>query len=187
MTNQCSIEGCTREPEGRGWCHAHLLRYLRLGHTIAGRPIGRQTNETCTVEGCERPAVALEMCRTHRNRLRKYGDAQATKPIREVAGDGYVNKGYRIVPVPRDERHLANGEHAAAEHRLVMARHLGRPLTASESVHHVNGDRLDNRIENLELWSRWQPSGQRVEDKVAWALDILRRYAPHTLANPSDA
>jgi hypothetical protein len=52
-----------------------------------------------------------------------------------------------------DERHpLANGQRTyASAHRLVMAEAIGRPLHQWETVHHINGDRTDNRLENLQL------------------------------------
>lgn len=182
MLEICSVDDCDRPAEARGWCHAHLLRWIRLGDVVAERPIGRRVNDLCAVEGCGRPATNKQLCKTHASRLRKFGDVQADKPVREVAGTGYVNRGYFIVPVPPELRHLTDGESSAPEHRLVMARQLGRPLREDESVHHRNGDRLDNRIENLELWSRWQPAGQRVADKIDWAIAILRVHAPERLA-----
>jgi len=62
------------------------------------------------------------------------------------------------------------------EHVWVMEQHLGRALLPEESVHHINGVRHDNRLENLELWSSSHPAGQRVSDKVAWAREILALY-----------
>jgi len=58
-------------------------------------------------------------------------------------------------------------------HRIVMEEKLGRPLRDTETVHHINGDRMDWRIENLELWDHAQPHGQRVPDKLAWCVEYL--------------
>jgi len=67
------------------------------------------------------------------------------------------------------------------EHIYIMEQHMGRELLKHETVHHKNGVRTDNRIENLELWSSSQPSGQRIEDKIQYWREQLAFYAPHML------
>lgn len=86
---------------------------------------------------------------------------------RGVKDDGYVRLNV-------GEQNSSGGR--VLEHRWVMEQHLGRRLLKHENVHHINGIRDDNRIENLELWSTSQPKGQRVKDKLAWARQFLKEY-----------
>jgi hypothetical protein len=175
----CAVDGCDRDAKSRGWCHAHYQRWRTHGDVRADVPL--RARRPCAVDACDRQAYARGWCSTHYRRVLASGDPRADEPIRIVSGQGFENHGYWVIPVPVDERHLTDGAYQVAEHRLVMARHLGRPLEPDETVHHVNGVRTDNRLANLELWSSAHPKGQRVEDKVEFALTMLRRYRPDLL------
>jgi hypothetical protein len=177
---RCAVDGCDGQARSRGWCHAHYQRWRASGDVQPDRPI-RRAGE-CGVDGCDRQRYARSLCNTHYRRWLQTGDARPEDPIRVVTGEGSLSHGYWKVQVPDEDRWLMPGLDSAMEHRLVMARHLQRPLLDDEVVHHINGVRTDNRIGNLELWSTAHPKGQRVEDKVAFALDLLRRYAPEALA-----
>lgn len=80
---------------------------------------------------------------------------------RHLLGAGYV-----MVKLPED--HPLTGMAYSQwifEHRLVIAESVGRLLASHETVHHKNGNRGDNRLENLELWDRSHPAGQRPTEK----------------------
>ena len=110
----------------------HLL--AKHGTTTAAyRALG---HETMSAEQRAHHASFL----THRI---KTGDNLGANHPRWKGGHIARSSGYRLIWV---------GGKLCLEHRVVMARHLGRPLARSECIHHIDGDRANNAIDNLELF-----------------------------------
>lgn len=106
---------------------------------------------------------------------------KADKRTPEEGKRHYSGSGYVYIYVPEHPSVKGKPYKYVAEHRLVMEKDLGRYLEPGENVHHKNGNRMDNRIENLELWKRPQPAGQRLADvkaeleRVTKELEELKR------------
>lgn len=129
-------------------------------------------NKVCVFSECDRRAKGGVdgLCASHWRRMK---EGRPNDPILPMApkGSGWISpEGYHRIQI--DGKNLF-------KHRIVMEEMLGRPLEDFENVHHINGDKLDNRPENLELWITHQPKGQRAEDALEWAETIIARYSPN--------
>jgi hypothetical protein len=95
--------------------------------------------------------------------------------------------GYILVRAP--EGHPgASHDGSIYEHRLVMEKHLGRLLESGEVVHHINGERADNRIENLQLRRSRKDHGHGHEgmEDVESALTVLEELVNKGMTGGAD-
>ena len=167
-TGRCTIENCDKKNHSGGLCATH--HYRKKNNIPMDRPL-KGTTRLCTVIDCTRTHHSKGYCAAH---WKRYKDGKSLDtPIQEQSSLPFGSRrknsaGYIMI---KSEKHGW-----IREHRLVMEQHLGRTLYDHENVHHKNGIRDDNRIENLELWSNYQPNGQRVIDKIEAYKDFLIQY-----------
>lgn len=83
------------------------------------------------------------------------------------------NRGYIEIRLPNGKYQL--------EHRYIFEKHYNIKLNKKQNIHHLNGNKKDNRIENLELWDHKQPYGQRVEDKLLYYFQLINDYKDNPL------
>lgn len=138
-------------------------------------PNMKNKGKLCDNDNCERPAWCKGFCRNCYHKWRTLGDPNQGKRKGEYSLEKRVNQAGYVVWYDPTSTHKSAGDWVY-EHRHVMGEHLGRRLLKNENVHHKNGDRTDNRLENLELWSTAQPAGQRIMDKLRWAREIIMQY-----------
>lgn len=179
----CVFEECERPAVSNNLCGGHDAQWRRTGGVLT--PFGvrpRKPVVACEVADCAESANRRGMCDLHYRQFLRTGKTWTRKRVMTKTGRRLNADGYVMIKMPGHSETTRTGW--GLEHRIVMSDHLGRPLWPDENVHHKNGDRTDNRLENLELWSRKQPKGQRVLDKLAWAREIIERYGSDSQFTP---
>lgn len=156
-----------------GFCQMHYARYRRGQLSLEGtvlaplKKIEYPIGSVCKVPGCTLAPVNKWMCNAHRQQCKaKIIDEDGSK-LRELRSGGKkrpqdwskILDGYVLVLAPKGHPH-ARLDGSILQHRLIMEQSLGRVLEDHELVHHKNGNRQDNRIENLELLDGRAKSGR---------------------------
>ena len=173
---KCAHPPCDSQAVDIGYCRFHGKR-ARNGVDLFKKQVHHYDAEGCkwvypNGVRCAARCASYGLCSMHDWRKEKGLDMDAPKRhakrppgTTRTNTDGYQQtKSSNLKWVPT--------------HRLVYEKHIGRALEPGEEIHHINGEKADNRLENLELFSSSHPAGQRVIDKIKWAEDILKLYKP---------
>jgi hypothetical protein len=164
----CTWPGCGRRHSSKGLCGMHYRRQ-KTGKNMNGPA---KIFRFCEWPGCDRKHKARGLCEMHLDRHLRGLDMDA--PLRNT-----------IISQKPDRKGYLNTKRkgkSVKQHRLIWEQHYGRELQPFENIHHKNGIRHDNRIENLELWTKPQPCGQRPEDLVSWVVEHYRELVEAHLA-----
>lgn len=169
----CSFDKCNKKVYAKILCQSHYKMQLRGEQLKPLRSREASRPKTCSFDKCEKPHKGNGLCSGHNYQMKKFGSLKELKTNHPGEwGQWYVNgSGYLMRTKTVNKVRISQ-----LQHRYLMEQKIGRPLLDNENVHHINGIRTDNRLENLEIWVSSQPSGQRVKDLVDWAKDILERY-----------
>lgn len=138
---------CSIECKGRAKTMRNQMLFVCATCAAEFKRVPSKKTKYCSV-GCRAKGIAAIKRRWHHN------------------PDGYLVSNFTEEGRPRHR----------LQHRMIMEAHLGRPLRPFENVHHRNGVKDDNRIENLEIWITKQPKGQRPQDLIEWAVAILEHH-----------
>lgn len=125
-------------------------------------------SQECCIDGCVDTARSRHMCDAHYGRWWSTGDPGEVSRRRAKHGD---TTNFKVTKDAEGYLYTTRKGKKVGVHRLVMEEQLGRSLRDFENVHHINGIKDDNRPENLEVWTRSQPAGQRPEDLAVWVAE----------------
>lgn len=166
---ECSVDGCRNLRRKREWCDKHYRQWRKTGSPVAYRraaAAAARAAAQCAADGCDNTPICRGCCDKHYRALLKYGDPLARK--RAPAGSGFLLGGYRYVSARANRHPLQTKNEKVSAHRVVLYDAIGsgeHPCTWCGKVvswekswprdrdalvvDHLDGDRLNNELENL--------------------------------------